>query len=561
MSWIWLWILSFLFLSASVWNPWLESAGVRILVALDSVFLTGVTGIVFLSAYYFLPSSMTLKLPLSAQATGSILSRLASGAFWLFLTALLFGTYAVNQKVLHAFLSSADEHSCYFLAECLLRGRLWVEPHPLSDFFNVVHVGNRAGKWFSVYPPGWPLLWAGGIRLGIVDWLNPVMVTISAGLFFLAGRRVYGAPAAAAGILLTAITPFFLFTGASYFSHGTCLLMAGLFFYAYLKWTEAEDPKLRFFWALIAGAAVGYGLMTRYLTMAAIAAPFLLYHYLPVFLRKRSWRKDDWAAVVIIALFFLLVLWQNYEITGKPFKAPNKFDKSWERLGFRADYTPLTGLNYLVARFFYLADWMPGAWVILFFIACFSWARLTHLQRLSLAAFWCPALAYFFYYSWGGNQWGPRYYYEGIFFLGMGAAYGFYTLWTNGSARLRRGLVCACLFALGTNAFLFAKQARFHGEASAQRKALYTYAEKHLTQPSIVFIKGFLGARLVMAQEDAVRNSPFLDGKVLYAHDLGDRNSELMNYYPDRKAYKGSYDREHLMPVLVSITEDGRKIE
>jgi hypothetical protein len=101
-----------------------------------------------------------------------------------------------------------------------------------------------------------------------------------------------------------------------------------------------------------------------------------------------------------------------------------------------------------------------------------------------------------------------------------------------------------------TSGMIFAHQAGYVEESSRQRRALYDLAEKTAKGQAIVFIHGFLGSRLVLAEEDAVRNSPFLDGRILYAHDLGDRNKELMISYPGREYYRGTYDRERLVPRL-----------
>ncbi|OQA51723.1 MAG: hypothetical protein BWY44_00904 [Candidatus Omnitrophica bacterium ADurb.Bin292] len=53
-----------------------------------------------------------------------------------------------------------------------------------------------------------------------------------------------------------------------------------------------------------------------------------------------------------------------------------------------------------------------------------------------------------------------------------------------------------------------------------------------------------------MAEEDAVRNSPFLDGRILYAHDLGERNKELMVAWPNHEYYRGTYDGNRKTPRL-----------
>jgi hypothetical protein len=164
--------------------------------------------------------------------------------FWFFaivivIKAILF-FYWINQHVIHSFLNSADEFSCYFMAECLRLKRWWVELHLNWEFFKTVHVGNRDGKWFSVYPPGWPLVYALGLKFKIQDWLNPILVGLALINFHWIGKRLYGFTAACLAILILLLSPFFTFTAATYFSHGTCLFVLSLFCVAYLKWFDAK---------------------------------------------------------------------------------------------------------------------------------------------------------------------------------------------------------------------------------------------------------------------------------------------------------------------------------
>lgn len=463
----------------------------------------------------------------------------------------IFVLYQINQHVLHSFLNSADEHSCYFLAECIRRGKLLVASHPLSEFFDVVHVGNRDGKWFSVYPLGWPLIWAVGLELQIVDWLNPVLSSLSLILFYKAVKRLFHQEAAFLGVLLTFISPFFLFTSASYFSHSTCLFLISVFLYAFLKWQDASSEKAKIVWAIICTTAIGYGFTTRYLTMAAVAFPFMIYHYWPYLTRKKKFGKAEIIGIVIITLFFLSIFVQNHLVTGKFYKAPNKYDKSWERLGFSDEYTPLMGLNYIIARFFYLADWCAPFFIVIYLISLFQKRSYSPYQQIFRFGIFTVVIAYFFYFSWGGNQYGPRYYYEGFPFLTFTTAEALIYWWRHRAGDdLKKFLLGSLLAALATSGYLYHKQASFFEESSRQRKALYLLAEETIESPAIVFIRGFLGHKLVMSQEDAVRNSPFLDELILYAHDRGDVNQKLMDYYPNREYYFGSYDRENHKPIL-----------
>ncbi len=468
----------------------------------------------------------------------------------LLLTALIW----INRHILHQFMNSADEHSCYFFAELIRMGKWWVAPHELAEFFNVVHVGNRDGKWFSVYPPGWPLLWAAGLQFKIADWINPLLAVFSLPLIYGAARRLFGAAAALGGILLVVFTPFFLFTGASYFSHAACLFTMAVFIYSFVRWQESTRDGSRLRWASLAAAACGYGLMTRYLTMAAFAAPFLVWHYLPLFLRKRPWRASDIAPAVILALFMAAILYQNDAVTGKPFKAPNKYDKSWERLGFKGDYSVAEGLLYMVFRFFYLMDYSAPLLVALFIAGiCGRPPQEPGLKRVFRYSFFYGSFVYFLYFSWGGNQYGPRYWWESFPFLGIALADQIGRWWRRGGRVLQKFLIGAVLVTIPANAASFYKQGTALEKATRERKALYTFAEQTLQNPSIVFIHGFLGDSLVLAEDDAVRNSPRLDGHILYAHDLGVRNPELMKAFPGRDYYRGFYDRKLKQAVLENI--------
>lgn len=537
-------------LAAPWWVRYLQViGGHNSFLTADAVVLLGMALLGGLAGAAFLPDDVT---GFAEKAFRRVLAKpVVYGCAGLLVLLLLI--VAVNKLVLHSFLGSADEHSCYFLAECLRKGKLFVSSPPLSEFFNVVHVGNKGGKWFSVYPPGWPLIWSFGLRWGIVDWLNPVMSTLSIVFFYKAARRVFSPAAAWLGLFLAAITPFFLFTSASYFSHSTCLLAIAVFLYAFVEWQNSDREAFRICWAVVVAFAVGYGLMTRYLTMFAIAAPFLLYHFMPVFLRRRKWSTSDTVVVVILALFTAVILYQNYAVSGKPFRAPNQYDKSWERLGFRKNYTPLDGIIFFVTRLFYLADWMPAAFVALFLIAVLAKRKFNAVQQLFRYGFVLIAGAYFFYFSWGGNQFGPRYYYEGVLFLGIASAEYLIHRWRSAGCPLKKFMVCAVFVSLLANIHLLIKQAVYYEEVTRQRKDLYELAESSLRDPAIVFIKGFIGDKLVMAEEDAVRNSPYLDTRILYAHDLGVRNPELMALYPERKYYRGSYDRARKTALIEKL--------
>lgn len=543
-----LWAGAIICLAAPAWVPLLQLAS-RGFFLPDMVLSLGLSLMTALILCEIIPDVLV-------NAAERVWQRASSSRFFLFtLLASILGVLIwVNQNILHQFFNSADEHSCYFFAELIRMGKWWVKPHELSEFFNVVHVGNRDGKWFSVYPPGWPLLWALGIEIGIPHWMNPLLTVGSLPLLYLSARRFMGAQAALGGLILISVTPFFLFTGASYFSHATCLFSMSVFLYAFLRWQEARTEKNQISWACLCAIACGYGLMTRYLTMAAFALPFLVWHYLPLFLRKRSWKKADLTVVGVLALFMVIILYQNYAITGKPFKAPNKYDKSWERLFFKGEYSMLEGLLFILIRFTYMMDYSCPILAALFLVGIVRRPPAEPaLHRIFRYSFFYGSLIYFLYYSWGGNQYGPRYWWESYPFLGLILAEQISRWWKKGDKVLRKFLLGVLIVSVPATGYALYKHGTFLEIQSRERKALYVLAEEMLKTPAVVFIHGFLGDLMVMAEEDAVRNSPRLDGRILYAHDLGERNVELMRAFPGREYYRGTYDRKQKKAVLENI--------
>lgn len=547
----WLIGIGLFLLAAPLWGPRVaEFKGHNLFITVDSMVLSGLGLLLSLLCSRYFPES-------AIRWAEQILSGVQSKFFilsCLFLGALALGLYFTNQRILHRFMNSADEHSCYFLAECLRRGKWWVESHPLQEFFKVVHVGNREGKWFSVYPPGWPLLWALGLEWGVADWVNPLMATLSLVFFFKLGKLIYGFGTAWVGVLLAAWSPFFIFTNASYFSHTTCLLMISIFLYSFTKWQQGRFKEQSGIpWAFLGAVALGYGLNTRYLSMGAIAAPFLAWHLLRLVRKETRWNVSDTVFSAVLIGMTACVFIHNYLVTGDFTEPPNHYDKRWERLGFRGDYTILDASVHILARIFYLSDWFPPLFIALFALSVWKKQTGEPLKQLVRFGFFYLVAGYILYYSWGGNQYGPRYYFEGLPLLTLALADGLRLGWKEGSESLKKFLLGIVVFSFGTSVYLFSKHANFFAAATQQRKALYAAAEKTIQRPAIVLIRGFLGDRLVMAQDDAVRNAPWLDAKILYAHDLGERNRLLQTYYPDREFYLGTYERSLRGPKLVKI--------
>lgn len=411
---------------------------------------------------------------------------------------------------------------------------------------------NHDDDWFSVYPPGWPLFWSIGLKLGLKNLINPIIAAVAFALILNRAMKDWGNRVAVFTAVYCMISPFFVLTAAAYYSHNTCLLCMAIFWHACLKWKQGAEG----IWPITAALSLSYGLATRYLTMAAFATPFLihLFIYCPE-TKLTAKKKNNWY------IFFALVLttqifhlFYNYKITGNPFNPPNHYLHSHERLGFILSYTPWTSLVYLGSRVLYLMDWTPPCLVILFFLSV--WAKPTNTDHkiLNYSVLSVP-LAYMLYYSWGGNQYGPRYYFEIYPWLVMTVCLFLFKQSAGNTPKISFKYFKAALSLLMVFAGLpiLTRQLTWAKTMTGERKALYELAEAKTKKPALVFIHGFLGNTLVMSEEDAIRNEPFLSSPILYAADQGSKNMRLLAMFPERSAYLGQYDRMFKSPNLKEI--------
>ncbi len=450
----------------------------------------------------------------------------------------------INKNIIHSFFNSNDEYSCYFLAHLFLKGKIWTETPELKDFFVTAHVGFKDGKWFSVFPPGWSLLWAAGIKLHLKDWINPIIAALAYAAYGVVLRRIFDIKTVVLALLLMALSPFFLFTNAAYYSHNTCLLCLALFYYFFMRWEEGEREIM---WAVLAGVVLGYGMATRYLTMFVMATPFVISLLYRVVKGRKRLGLDVIFFFLTAGVLTLFHFYYNYLITGSFLDAPNHYLMSHEKLGFNANYTPLTALDYFWKRLAYGMDWTPPL-LILFFLASLMMKNQNRYQSLLKWSAVMLPFGYMFYYSWGGNQFGPRYLLEAFPLVCCFALSFIFRVF--GSNKMVLGLVLGMFLGLIP---LNIKHAVHYEKVSRERRATYDAIEEQTEKPALVFFTGHLGDTLILAPDDQARNLPDLDGDVIYALNQGERNQELIKIYPQHHAYDVSYDRKKLEAVIRKI--------
>jgi hypothetical protein len=462
----------------------------------------------------------------------SILLRNTAATMYVFVAALFLLMYYTAAIILDGFPNSADEYAYVFQAETLSHGRFWDTPHPLKEFFDFQHVAQIDDKWVGRFPPGWPLVLAIAFYLGLpIHIMNPILAAITLIVLFRFTAKFYNEKVAIWSTLITALTGTFIYNSASFFSHTATLLEAVLFLhflYAYL------DQK-KIYQALLSGFFLGMVAITRYYTAVLIFIPFvayLLYHY--------KWQSIKTFVMIGIGALpcIAYLMWYQYSITGNPFVPVTMWAYSDEALGFVNGHSPLKGVEHLVRRGMMFIAWISPATLILY--AYYIWKkikdkkdRITHPED-----YWLIFLAagYFFYYHLGGNQYGPRFYYEAVPFVIIFIVSRIFATQSRwGYALLFTGL----LYAIVKLPIISVHE----HQVVKERQDVYELVKEKGIHNAVVFVSSGTGVLRPMPQIELARNDKAYQNDVIYSLDQKEHNEALMRYYPDKKFYYYKRDR------------------
>ena len=461
----------------------------------------------------------------------------------LIISITFIGTILIAYFALHGFANSGDEYVYLYQAKTLSEGKLWNEAHPLPDFFLYSHIPQHEAISVGRFPPGWPLILSLPYALNIPPlWLNPVLAGVTLWLFYSFGSRYYGHRVALWALIALAFTSFYLFNSASYFSHNACLLMViGFIYCLYLRLEKGS-----FLYALLAGACLGMIVITRYYNAVLLVIPVLIY----LFYQYR-WKAIPTLIIMGIGSlpFLIFLFWYNYTITGNGFLPVTVWADEREGLGFGIKgHTPIEGVEHFIRRVILFLYWSSPGLLLLYFIFIFKKVR-DKVQR-----FFHPEdyyllmliIGYYFYYHIGGNQYGPRFWFEGTPFLTLFVVKKVF----DGRARWAWALFAAGLvYGIVKIPYIIAREHRVVEE----RIDIYEKVREANLTNAVVFVSSPTGIIRPMVQMDLTRNGLEYNSSVIYAHDLGDRNKELQEFYHERKFYKYVRDPDNVEGKLMLL--------
>jgi hypothetical protein len=449
---------------------------------------------------------------------------------------------------LRAFPNSFDEYTYVFEARTFAAGRLWNALPPVPDVFSPnIGILIKDGKWLAWYPPGWPVIIAGVKSLGVPEYLaSPAVALLLIFAFARLARELVGPSAALVGTVLFACCLFFVFNGASYFSHMPATLFSVLFVLCGVRFLETA----RILWALGAGAALGFlGIIRPYsAVLVAIPAAFEL-------LRRgglRQYRRLPW--FLLGSLPFLAgFLFYNDTTTGNPWVPTEAWALPKVHMGLHPvdeygnPYTLLDTSVSAIIRFVELAQWTSPLFCLLYAVAV-----LWKLGQRSLEfydfVFPVFVLGFLLFFGHGGNRYGPRYYFEAYPFMVL-TVISAATVWFPARpAASRQGAATAAIIGamiMGLVSYpALAYQLR---KVVNERMDVYDLAaESHLSN-AIVVIRSETGTVRRMAPGELTQNRLTRDGidlsqSVLYGLDQPTQYCALALAFPGRTLYR--YERK-----------------
>jgi hypothetical protein len=448
----------------------------------------------------------------------------------------------IAHSSLHQFANSSDEYVYLYQAETLSKGKLWESAHALPDFFYFNHIAQKEGVSVGRFPPGWPAILSVAFLLNIPPFIiNPVLGLISLILFYLLAVKLYGQRVALWALPAFALTSFYIFNSASFFSHSSCLLCTLLFVYGVYRYRENENRG----YLLLAGFALGILMTIRYYTALIVFLPFFFFLFHQY--RLKAITVFFWIGVgslPCVAAGF----WYNYSITGDPLLPVTMWAYSDESLGFVKGHTVLKGIEHIIRWMLMFLYWCSPAILLLYFI--FLWKkvkrrseRITHPEDY---IFILLLTGYFFYYEIGGNQYGPRFFFEALPFVVLLVV----TRVMNSRTQWVMALFFAgMIYGVVKIPFIAVREHRVVEE----RNDVYRQVKKEGITNAVVFISTHTGVIRPMPAGDLTRNDSGYKNDVLYALDLKEKNDVLMRHYSGKKFYKYVKDKESVEGRLVRL--------
>ena len=479
------------------------------------------------------------------------LDRFALGAAcWAMCVAALLAWYSYER---HPHIP--DEVSYLYQARYFAEGMLTMPAPPAPDAFNLDLMTYESDRWYSPFPPGWPLVLALGFLVGLPWLMNPLLGGLNILLTYSFVQEMYNRRLARIVILLLCTSPWYIFMAMNYMSHMLSLFCALIAALAVVKARRTGKVS----WGWLGGVALGGASLIRPLEALIMAGLLGLWALGIGGLRLKSASLAGlvFGALAIGALNFPY----NQHLTGDSLTFPVMayFDKYYgpniNALGFGPNrgltwaidpfpgHSPLdalvnTNLNTFSVNID-LFGWGTGSLILIAIILCAG--KLQNNDYLMVAVIGTVIAVHGLYWFSGGPGFGARYWFliiipcivltaRGISLLEHKLASGTTAL-AHKSATVMVAILSLCVLSV-INFFPWRAIDKYH-HYRGMRPDIRHLAHDNNFRKSLVLIKGNRHTDYASA---ATYNPIDLHAdQPVYAWGRGSQTlSQLVNAYPDR---------------------------
>ena len=389
------------------------------------------------------------------------------------------------------------------------------------------HILIQDNRWFSIYPPGWPLLLTFGWWIRAPWLINPLLIGMSVlGVWRLASS-LYDQRVAIVSCLLFVGSPFVLLMGAGFMSHPAALCASIWCVERMVAATANGRPQHFLFAVLLAGIAF----LIRPVTAVLLLWPVILWGLWSE--RKRLQFAGMWifAGLAFMILVFLLY---NLVIFGNPLSFGYQYDLYWKAVDYSPRYFPSNFIWYFQTLNNRLWGW---PWPDLLIFVPLLIPGVKRKTDLLLAASVLSLLFGYCMFSWKDVVYsGPRYVFEAMGFFAILAARSVNFVMQQLRPRVLQLLPVAILVVSPLFRYL-PEQIEYHSQIyhGQSREFIDAVESAGVGKQALVLLAGDPYVLRTFFFENAL--DPRTGGRV-FLYDVPGRESEIRKAYPRSEIWR-----------------------
>jgi hypothetical protein len=476
---------------------------------------------------------------------------------------LIFGYLTwLNIKYVEKIPHDPDSVSYLWAGKYLATGRLWL-PIP-SDFFEGHWIFNN--RWVIIHPYGHPLVLAVGAALGLPWIMPPLIGTAFLLLLYLFTKETFGRKIALPTMLFAFFSPEFQMHAVNFMSHNTAIFYLTFFLYFFLKFSLR---RAGYFHCLLGSLSLILLFQTRPLVAVSTAITSLTLLLISLLKKKVELKKILLFATSSLVLF-AGGLYLNKQIYGHPINTPyNLISQSkfiWGGSGLTLAHGLVDTFSYLLTLRLIILPGLPALFTMLILISLFN-KNAYWLTGLCLANLLLILIGTAAYDDPWGLFLGVRFWHEMLPFIFLLVATGLdviNNLFKKQAVGLvMTGLLITLVVSRGINGWILGKQKLsenliYFTPSTIQELKGFNFADARLIQEAkrqnlhqaLIFIKecGSWWCYGSVSNE----NTTNFDGDIIWARDLGPKNQELIDLYPERKVFIADYYQKTIEPFPIS---------